>query len=124
MLRALDIARGAGLDPVRLAEAAARQVRHVVDGAAGTAARMRELSYPSGAATLVEHLPLVDKLVEQRAEVPLGTGGLGAVARLLRGAVAAGRGDDGLTVVTDERIRPAAARRHPGRPATLPSSGR
>lgn len=104
LLRALDIARRAGLDPVRLAEAAAGQLRHVVDGAAGTAAELRDRSYPAGAATLAEHRPLLDRLVEQRTEAPLGIGGLDDVTRLVHAAVAVGRAGDGLTAITDERV--------------------
>lgn len=104
LLRALDIARRAGLDPTRLADAAAAQVRHVVDGAAATAAEVRDRTYPSGPATLAEHLPLLDRLVDQRAGLPLGAGGLADIARLARAAVAAGHERAGLTAVVDEYL--------------------
>jgi 3-hydroxyisobutyrate dehydrogenase-like beta-hydroxyacid dehydrogenase len=99
LLRALEAVRAAGGDVEAFAAAGAGQLRHVVDGAGGTARELVAGRFPRGPADLVEHAAVLERLVALRAGQRLGDGGLGRVLDLLRARIAAGHGGDGLTGV-------------------------
>lgn len=101
LLRALDAAARAGSDIARFARAAALQVGHVSGSAAATASEVVERTHPRGPASLVEHLPVLDRLLQLRAGATLGAGGLAEVRDVAAHLVAAGRGREGLTAVLD-----------------------
>ena len=99
LLRALELTRGAGVDPHDFVEAAAAQLGHVVAGAAATADEAAAADYPAGPASLAEHLPLLRQLLESRRGATTGDGGLGAAERLVADLVSRGSGELGLTAV-------------------------
>jgi hypothetical protein len=101
LLRALGSVAGAGVSADSFAEAAARQLGHVVEGVGATAREVSDASYPRGPATVHEHLPVVRSLVEARRGSPLGDGGLSALERRLAALSSAGAGDLGLTAALD-----------------------
>lgn len=79
LLRALDAAARAGSDVARFARAAALQVDHVSTSAAATASEVVHRTHSRGPASLVEHLPVLDRLVALRSGATLGAGGLAEV---------------------------------------------
>lgn len=97
LLRALDVVRAAGVDVAEFAATAGPQIGHVVAGVSATVAELREGEYPSGPATLTEHLTLIRQLIGQRAGTRLGDGGLAEVSTRVAALVDAGRGGEGLT---------------------------
>lgn len=101
LLRALDMARDAGIDLAEFATTAGTQLGHVVAAASATSDEMRQGDYPSGPATLAEHLTVVHQLIALRAGQRLGDGGLPVVAEAIEKLVAADRDSEGLTAVTD-----------------------
>lgn len=101
LLRALDLARAAGLDLDELAETLQAQLAHVPAAVPEVVEELRTRAYPPGPAGLGEHLPLLRRLVDARASARLGDGGLGLVTALVEAQVAAGRGRDGLTALVD-----------------------
>lgn len=100
VLRALEVAGAAGVDPRALADAAADQLGHVVAGAAATAAEVADGTAPRGPASLREHLPVLRALLDSRRDARLGDGGLAHVVPLVERLVAAGRGEEGLSAVS------------------------
>jgi 3-hydroxyisobutyrate dehydrogenase-like beta-hydroxyacid dehydrogenase len=101
LLRALDTARAAGIDLDEFGRTAMTQLGHVVSGVAGTVAELRQGVHPRGPADLTEHLPVVRHLIDQRAGQALGDGGLPEISARLEALIAAGRGGEGLTAVTE-----------------------
>jgi 3-hydroxyisobutyrate dehydrogenase-like beta-hydroxyacid dehydrogenase len=101
LLRALDAAARAGSDVARFARAAALQVEHVSGSAAATASEVMHRTHPRGPASLVEHLPVLDRLLQLRSGAALGAGGLAEVRAVVGRLVDAGRGREGLTAVLD-----------------------
>ncbi|MFC0529298.1 NAD(P)-dependent oxidoreductase [Phytohabitans kaempferiae] len=97
LLRALDTARSAGIDPTEFSQTAATQLGHVVDGVPGTISELHRATYPAGPASLTEHLTVLRQLVELRAGTRLGDGGLPQVAEVVEVLIRDGRGDEGLT---------------------------
>jgi 3-hydroxyisobutyrate dehydrogenase-like beta-hydroxyacid dehydrogenase len=97
LLRALDVAREAGIDVVEFSRTASTQLGHVVSGVSAVVSEMRQATYPSGPANLTEHLTLIRHLIELRADRRLGDGGLTEVAVEVEALVADGRGGEGLT---------------------------
>lgn len=97
LLRALDVARAAGIDVPEFAQTASTQLGHVVAAIPDTVSELQRATYPRGPADLTEHLTVVRHLIELRAGLRLGDGGLPAVAARLEALIAAGRGDEGLT---------------------------
>lgn len=100
VIRALEVAGAAGVDPRALADAAADQLGHVVAGAAATAAEVADGTAPGGPASLREHLPVLRALLDSRRDARLGDGGLAHVVPLVERLVAAGRGEEGLSAVS------------------------
>lgn len=99
LLRALDLARAAGVDLDAFAETLRAQLAHVPPAAEGVVGELRSGSYPAGPAGLAEHLTLLRRLVDARAGARLGDGGLREVTALVESEVAAGRGSEGLTAL-------------------------
>ncbi|GIF00639.1 6-phosphogluconate dehydrogenase [Paractinoplanes rishiriensis] len=102
LLRALETVRAAGVDVTDFAGTAGKQLGYVVSAVTGTAAEVQRGVYPSGPATLPEHLTVIRQLLEHRAGHRLGDGGLAAVAARIETLVAAGHGSDGLTATVSE----------------------
>ncbi len=117
LLRALDVVAAAGVDVSSFADRAGRQLGHVVAAAVTTADELRDAAYPPGPATLKEHLPLLEQLVEQRSGLRLGDGGLGIVKGVVEDLVARGRAHEGLTATigrgVDADVVSPAPRRGP-----------
>jgi 3-hydroxyisobutyrate dehydrogenase-like beta-hydroxyacid dehydrogenase len=104
ILRALDIARRAGIDVTEFAATAGTSLGHVVAALPDTANELLTGTCPAGPATLTEHLAVIGHLIGQRAGHPVGDGGLAAVAARTGALVAAGRAEEGLTsIVTPDR---------------------
>jgi 3-hydroxyisobutyrate dehydrogenase-like beta-hydroxyacid dehydrogenase len=99
LLRALDLARTAGVDPDLFAETVAAQLDHVPRSAADVVAEVREGEFPAGPASLVEHLPVIRRLLDAREHARLGDGGLRAIADRVEREIAAGRRQQGLTAL-------------------------
>ncbi len=97
LLRALDVAREAGIDVAWFARTAGAQLGHVVAGVPATVSAVQRGSSPAGPADLTEHLTVVRHLVRLRSGRPLGDGGLAEVAARIEALVAEGRGGEGLT---------------------------
>lgn len=99
LLRALDTVREAGIDVAEFSRTAATQLGHVVAAVPASVSELLRAEYPAGPATLAEHLAVVRRLIDLRADRGLGDGGLSAVAAGIEALVADGRGDEGLTAV-------------------------
>jgi 3-hydroxyisobutyrate dehydrogenase-like beta-hydroxyacid dehydrogenase len=97
VLRALDVARRAGLDLGEFADTATIQLGHVVAAVPETASEVLAGEYPAGPADLREHLPVVRQLIDLRVGSALGDGGLAPAAEVIAALVDAGRGHEGLT---------------------------
>ncbi len=97
LLRALDVAREAGIDVAWFARTAGAQLGHVVAGVPATVSEVQRGSSPAGPADLTEHLTVVRHLVRLRSGRPLGDGGLAEVAARIEALVSGGRGGEGLT---------------------------
>jgi 3-hydroxyisobutyrate dehydrogenase-like beta-hydroxyacid dehydrogenase len=106
VLRALDVARAAGLDLQEFADTARIQLGHVVDAVPGTVSEVLTSAFPAGPASLDEHLPVVRQLIELRSSSPLGDGGLVPVTDLIAALTEAGRGHEGLTATLDRKGTP------------------
>jgi 3-hydroxyisobutyrate dehydrogenase-like beta-hydroxyacid dehydrogenase len=104
LLRAFETASAARVSLTGFAEAAARQLGHVVDAAASTASEIEAGDYPRGPASLAEHLPVLRNLRDARSAARLGDGGLAMVTELVEGLVARGGHRLGLTAVLDPRL--------------------
>jgi len=109
LLRAFEVLGGGSApDAVeQFAEAASRQLGHVVDEAVATAREVVDSDYPRGPATLDEHLPVLSQLRESRRGTRLGDGGIGDVEALVATLAEDGHGDLGLTAVIDADLTPA-----------------
>jgi len=104
LLRALEQVTAAGVPATAFAEAARRQLAHVVDAAVSTADEVAERHYPRGPAALAEHAPVLARLRGARTDGRFGDGGLGPVADSIARLVARGHGDLGLTALLDEDL--------------------
>jgi hypothetical protein len=62
--------------------------------------------YPAGPASLDEHLPVVQQLIDLRAGSVLGDGGLAAVAEEIAALRDAGRGHEGLNATLSQVTAP------------------
>lgn len=81
---------------------AATQLGHVVDAAGDTAREVAGRTYPRGPASLAEHAPVLDRLVELRRDRGMDTDHIAHLRDLVVRLVERGHGDDGFTrVVTD-----------------------
>jgi 3-hydroxyisobutyrate dehydrogenase-like beta-hydroxyacid dehydrogenase len=101
LLRALDIARTAGIDLDDFATTATTQLGHVVDAVPTTVGELHHGHYPPGPATLPEHLTVLRQLLTQRTGTPLGDGGLTAVTTRIQTLIAQSRHQQGLTATID-----------------------
>lgn len=99
LLRAFDAVRSAGADLDLFARQAADQVSFVAASAAATAAELESGTYPRGPASLAEHLPVLERLVEARSGCPLGDGGLARAIRRVEELIAHGHDGEGLTAL-------------------------
>ncbi|MEU8299668.1 NAD(P)-binding domain-containing protein [Micromonospora sp. NPDC048909] len=97
LLRALDAARGAGVDVMDFSHTARTQLGHVVTGLSATVSEMERATCPPGPADLTDHLTVVRHLIDLRAGRRLGDGGLPVVAARIEALIADGRGGEGLT---------------------------
>ncbi len=104
LLRALEQVTAAGVPATAFAEAARRQVGHVVDAAVSTADEVARRHFPRGPATLAEHAPVLDRLRRARADGRLGDGGLEPVAELVARLVDRGHGDLGLSALVGGQL--------------------
>ncbi len=100
-LRALETVRSTGIDVEDFAALAAGPLGHVVDATAATAHEVKTGSFPRGPADLTEHEPVLERLVELRANQNLGNGALDHVHRLVRRRIESGHGHEGLTTIID-----------------------
>lgn len=106
LLRALEVARDAGIDVVEFSHTASAQLGHVVTAVSATVSEMQQATYPAGPADLNEHLTVVRHLIDLRAGRRLGDGGLPDVAARIEVLIAEGRGAEGLTAtVADRQVR-------------------
>ncbi|MEV4120264.1 NAD(P)-binding domain-containing protein [Micromonospora sp. NPDC049645] len=97
LLRALDVVREAGIDVVEFSDTATSQLGHVVAGVPATVSELRGATYPPGPANLVEHHTVLRQILELRAGLRLGDGGLPEVVARIEALIAAGRHGEGLT---------------------------
>lgn len=102
LLRALEHVTAAGVPAPAFADAARRQLSHVVDAVEATTDEVAERTYPRGPASLAEHAPVLAQLRAARAGGRLGDGGLAPVADLVDRLIAEGEADAGLTALLEE----------------------
>jgi 3-hydroxyisobutyrate dehydrogenase-like beta-hydroxyacid dehydrogenase len=102
LLRALDIARTAGIDLDDFATTATTQLGHVVDAVPTTVDELRHGHYPPGPATLPEHLTVLRQLLTQRTGTPLGDGGLTTITTRIQQLLTQDRRHQGLTATIDQ----------------------
>lgn len=99
LLRAVDLARAAGIDLDGFAETLHAQLDHVPASTAQVVAEVRAGAFPAGPASLAEHLPVLRRLVDARAGAGLGDGGLEDVVKRVEQVIAAGHRASGLTAL-------------------------
>ncbi len=97
LLRALDAVQAAGIDVAEFGDTAGTQLGHVITAIPTTVEELRQASYPSGPATLAEHLPVIRHLIGLRVKSPIGDGGLPDVAARLETLITTGHETEGLT---------------------------
>ena len=112
-LRALDVARRAGLDLREFGDTARTQLGHVVTALPETTSEVLAGEYPAGPASLDEHLPVVQQLIDLRAGSALGDGGLAAVGNVIAALRDAGRGHEGLNATLSQVTTPTPRTSHP-----------
>ncbi|WP_007023180.1 imine reductase family protein [Saccharomonospora iraqiensis] len=80
---------------------AAEQLGHVADATAATAHEVSTGVFPRGPADLTEHEPVLERILQLRADQNLGNGALDHVHRLVRRRIESGHGHEGLTTIVD-----------------------
>jgi len=106
-LQAIALIGSAGeVDPETFVPFAAKQLGYVLDAAPQVAREVRDRRYPRGPATLVEHAPVLDHLIQLRSSVGMNTDHLGYIRALVEQRIADGRTEDGFTALVEHLTTP------------------
>lgn len=98
-LEALRLVGSAGVAPAAFAPLAAAQLEHVVRAAESTAREVADSDFPRGPASLREHAPVLDDLIQVRRGANMDVGNLQRIAEAVRRRIDAGHGGDGFNSV-------------------------